>query len=60
MSQHIFRLLDRHQKLDTALRVEQKQRWPNFTRLQRLKRLKLAVKDKLNQMARGRRLVPGD
>lgn len=53
MSQHIFRLLDRHQKLDEALRGEQKQRQPDFTRLQRLRRLKLAIKDRLNALARG-------
>jgi uncharacterized protein YdcH (DUF465 family) len=31
MSHHIFRLLDRHQKLDEALRIEQKQREPTST-----------------------------
>ncbi|MCW2338993.1 hypothetical protein M2337_003226 [Sphingobium sp. B2D3A] len=60
MSKHIFSLLDRHQKLDEALRFEQRQRAPDFGKLQRLKRLKLAVKDRLALMARRRHLVPSD
>ncbi|MBU0557499.1 MAG: YdcH family protein [Alphaproteobacteria bacterium] len=60
MSKHIFSLLDRHQKLDEALRLEQRSRAPDFGKLQRIKRLKLAVKDRLARMASGRRLVPGD
>lgn len=50
MSQQIFRLLSRHQQLDSALRMEQRRRWPDFARLQRLKRLKLAVKDRLSAL----------
>ena len=48
MSQIIFRLMSRHQQLDEALRYELKRRWPDFARLQRLKRMKLAVKDRLS------------
>jgi hypothetical protein len=55
MSQNIFRLLSKHQQLDEALRLEQRQRWPDFVRLQRLKRLKLAVKDRLNALTTRRR-----
>lgn len=58
MSQQIFRLMSRHQQLDDALRSEQKQRWPDFMRLQRLKRLKLAVKDRLSQLMTRRRPAP--
>ncbi|MGF7170769.1 hypothetical protein FHS91_002455 [Sphingobium xanthum] len=42
--------MSRHQQLDDALRVEQKRRWPDFARLQRLKRLKLAIKDRLSAL----------
>jgi hypothetical protein len=58
MSQQIFRLMSRHQQLDDALRSEQKQRWPDFMRLQRLKRLKLAVKDRLSAMMIRRKPAP--
>jgi hypothetical protein len=47
MSQMIFRLMSRHQQIDEALRLEQRLRWPDFARLQRLKKLKLAIKDRL-------------
>ena len=47
MTPYIFRLLTRHQQLDDALRLEQRRRWPDFARLMRLKRMKLAVKDRL-------------
>jgi hypothetical protein len=57
MSQNVFRLLSRHQQLDEALRSEQRRRFPDFTRLQRLKRLKLAVKDRLNQLTTRRRMA---
>jgi hypothetical protein len=50
MSQNVFRLMSRHQQLDDALRIEQKRRWPDFARLQRLKRLKLAIKDRLSAL----------
>jgi hypothetical protein len=52
MSQQIFRLLSRHQQLDDALRIEQTRRLPDFMRLQRLKRLKLVVKDRLASLVR--------
>jgi hypothetical protein len=57
MSQQIYRLLSRHQQLDDALRHEQKRRWPDFARLQRLKRLKLAVKDRLAALMTRRKPV---
>ncbi len=48
MSERVFRMLERHQRLDDALRAEQSRRWPDFARLQKLKRMKLAVKDRLS------------
>ncbi|WP_367276051.1 YdcH family protein, partial [uncultured Sphingorhabdus sp.] len=45
-----------HQKLDEELRAEMRSNWPSFTRIQRLKRMKLAVKDKLQALvAKGRK-----
>lgn len=47
-----FRLMQYHQKLDRELRAEQARRWPDIFRIQKLKRLKLAVKDRLQDLAR--------
>jgi hypothetical protein len=51
MSDHDFRLMQYHQKLDDELRTEMRRAWPSFARIQRLKRLKLAVKDRLQRLA---------
>ncbi len=42
-----FRLMQYHQKLDSELRAELTRRWPDMFRIQKLKRLKLVVKDRL-------------
>ena len=42
-----FRLLQYHQKIDNELRAEISRRWPDAFRIQKLKRLKLAIKDRL-------------
>jgi len=42
-----FRLMQYHQKIDSELRAEIARRWPNAFRIQKLKRLKLAIKDRL-------------
>lgn len=47
-----FRLLQYHQKIDRELRAEISRRWPDIFRIQRLKRLKLAIKDRLENNAR--------
>lgn len=47
MTFSVFRLMQYHQKLDAQLRAERAQRWPDVFRIQKLKRLKLAVKDRL-------------
>lgn len=47
MSDRVFRLMERHQKLDGALRQLQAQRWPDPFQIARLKKLKLALKDRL-------------
>ena len=42
-----FRLMQYHQKIDRELRAETIRRWPDIFRIQKLKRLKLAIKDRL-------------
>lgn len=58
MSKLIFRLMSRHQQIDTALRREQARRLPDFARLQRLKKLKLAIKDRLVALTTRRLVAP--
>ena len=55
MSLRVFKLLLKHQKLDEALRHEQRRRLPDVFRIQHLKRMKLAVKDRLHKLSAGRR-----
>ncbi len=51
VSQHIFCLLNRHQRLDEAVLNEQRSEAPDLPRLQRLQRLKNAVKERLQALA---------
>jgi hypothetical protein len=53
MSITAFRLLLVHRKLDDEIRLHSKSRVPDMVRLQRLKKLKLAVKDRLHMLAVG-------
>ena len=53
MSNHSYRLMQYHQRLDDELRSEVRRSWPSFSRIQRLKKLKLIVKDRLQRMMRG-------
>lgn len=50
MSDRYYLLLERHQKLDEALRLARRSRWADPFEIARLKRLKLAVKDRLARM----------
>ncbi len=50
MSDRLFRLMERHQQLDGALRQLQVQRWPDPFQIARLKKLKLALKDRLTRL----------
>lgn len=52
MSERIFRLLERHQKLDDRLRMAQSSRIADPFEIARLKKLKLAIKDRLSRLAR--------
>lgn len=52
MPDRVFRLLERHQKLDEALRHAQRRRFADPFEIRRLKKLKLMIKDRLARMAR--------
>ncbi len=47
MSIRIFNMLLVHQRLDRELQSERTRVWPDVARVQKIKKLKLAVKDKL-------------
>ena len=53
MSNRTYRLMQYHQRLDDELRSEVRRSWPSFDRIQRLKKLKLIVKDQLQRLIRG-------
>ena len=57
MSGTAYHLLLIHRRLDDEIRRHQKMRWPDILRIQRLKKLKLAVKDRLHRLALGRRTL---
>ena len=47
-----FGLMERHARIDAALRSEQRRRIPDPFLTMRLKKLKLAIKDKMTAMLR--------
>jgi hypothetical protein len=51
MSAFIYRLSVMHQRLDDEIRKELKRRVPDTIRLLRLKKLRLAIKDRLYRIA---------
>ena len=55
MSARLFRLTESHQKIDAALRDEQRRRAPDWFRLVQLKKLKLRAKDLMHRLARAAR-----
>ena len=54
MSDLVYRLTKTHQQLDEAIRTETTRRLPDSIRLLRLKKLKLAVKDRIAALMRPR------
>ena len=54
MSHEAFRHLQKHQRLDEHLRLEQGRRWPDLVRIRQLKKLKLAIQDRLARLVRRR------
>ena len=51
MNPFIYRLTLVHRRLDEEIRRELQRRWPDSIRLLRLKKLRLAVKDRLHAKA---------
>jgi uncharacterized protein YdcH (DUF465 family) len=52
MNAFIYRLSVVHRRLDDEIRRELQRRWPDSMRLLRLKKLRLAVKDRLHSKMR--------
>lgn len=52
MSNRVFRLMERHRRLDDLLRLAQNRRWADPMEIARLKKLKLAIKDRLARLTR--------
>jgi len=50
MNARLFRLLEKHQRVDEALRREQRAKARDLRRLQRLEALKRRVKQLINRM----------
>ena len=50
MHPRLYRLIEAHSRIDSALREEQRRRQPDAVRLTRLKKLKLRVKDLMHQL----------
>ncbi|MFM6949954.1 MAG: DUF465 domain-containing protein [Novosphingobium sp.] len=59
MSDRVFRLMERHQKLDDALRLAQRRRLTDPFEIVRLKKLKLAIKDRIARLLRRRERLTG-
>jgi hypothetical protein len=52
MSSAAYRLTHIRRRLDEAISTEMSRRWPNSLKLLRLKKLRLAVKDRLATLMR--------
>lgn len=49
MHPRLFRLMEKHQRIDRLLQLEQRRRWSDPFRLIRLKKLKLRIKDLIHR-----------
>lgn len=53
MSTRLFRLMERHHKLDRMLQDAQRRRWIDPFEILKLKKLKLAIKDRITASMTG-------
>lgn len=51
MHPRLYRLMEKHQRVDTLLQIEQRRRWRDPFRIMRLKKLKLRIKDLIQRFA---------
>lgn len=56
MTNRVFHLLERHQKLDEQLHFARRRRWVDPIEIARIKKLKLMLKDRLARL--GRKAAP--
>jgi uncharacterized protein len=54
MSDRVFRLMERHQRIEDRLHSLRTLRWPDPFEIARLKKLKLAIKDRVANALRQR------
>lgn len=52
MHPRLYRLLEKHQRVDERLRQEQRRSRPDWLRVMQLERLKLRIKDLIDRMTR--------
>ncbi len=52
MHPRLYRLIEAHQRIDSALRREQRRRWPDSFQILRLKKLKVKAKDLIHRFTR--------
>ncbi len=50
LSDRVFALLQRHQRIDDQLRQERQRLWVDPQRISALKKLKLAIKDRITRL----------
>ncbi|HXG80906.1 MAG TPA: YdcH family protein [Sphingomicrobium sp.] len=49
MHPRLYRLMEKHQRIDRLLQIEQRRSWRDPFRIMRLKKLKLRVKDLIHR-----------
>ena len=50
MHPRLYRLMEKHQRVDTMLKIEQRRRWRDPFRIMQLKKLKLRIKDLIHRL----------
>lgn len=55
MNARLYRLMEKHQRIDRLLELERRRKWRDPFRILRLKKLKLRVKDLIRRIATGQR-----